>query len=93
MNSNDYASILANIARYVQLSEAEIAQLIATIQVKQVKKKQFIIQPGDVCRYRTYIVKGAFKVYHLDTAGKEHTVSIGVEDWFVTDFYLFFKHL
>ena len=33
------------------------------------------------------MVKGAFRVYHLDDDGKEHTVSIGVEDWFVSDFY------
>jgi len=83
----EYNSILSNIRRYVNLSEKEAEKLTSIIRTKRVKKRQFIIQPGFVCQYRSYIVKGAFRVYHLDEEGKEHTVSIGIEDWFVTDFY------
>lgn len=84
---NEYNSILNNIRRYVKLSEEETKKLIAIIRTTRVKKRQLIIQPGFVCQYRSYIVKGAFRVFHLDEEGKEHTVSIGIEDWFVTDFY------
>jgi len=82
-----YASILSNIGRYVTLSEEEIQKLSSIIKTVRIKKKQFIIQPGFVCHSRTYIVEGAFRVFYLDEDGKEHTVSIGVEDWFVTDFH------
>ena len=84
---NNYDSILKNIRRYVQLTKKEETQLTAIIRTTQVKKRQFIIQPGFTCQHRNYIVKGAFRVYHLDDDGKEHTVSIGVEDWFVSDIY------
>lgn len=84
---NQYNTILTNIRRYVELSEKEAEKLISIIRTTRVKKRQFIIQPGFVCQYRSYIVKGAFRVFHLDEDGKEHTVSIGIEDWFVTDFY------
>lgn len=83
----NYDSLLENIRRYVPFSEKEAEQLTSIIRTTNVKKRQFIIQPGFICQYRTYIVKGAFRVYHLDEQGKEHTVSIGIEDWFVTDFY------
>lgn len=83
----DYSSILDNIRRYVQLSKEEEAAFTSIIKTSRIKKKQFIIQPGLVCHSRTYIVEGAFRVFYLDDQGKEHTVSIGVEDWFVTDFY------
>ncbi len=81
-----YARILNNIKRYVSLTveEEEITSIITS---SRIKKKQYIIQPGFVCRNRTYIVEGAFRVFYLDEDGKEHTVSIGVEDWFVTDFF------
>jgi CRP-like cAMP-binding protein len=82
-----YNSLLANISRYVQLTEEETKKLVSIIRTVRVKKRQFIIQPDFVCQYRSYILQGAFKVYYLDTQGKEHTVSIGIEDWFVTDFY------
>ena len=84
---NKYTTILNNINRYVSLSAEEENRLKSIIKTSKVKKKQFIIQPGFVCQSRTYIVEGAFRVFYLDDSGKEHTVSIGVEDWFVTDFY------
>lgn len=83
----DYQPLLDNIARYVTLTEAEVNRLTAIIRTTHVKKRQFIIQPGYVAQHRNYIVKGAFRVYHLDDNGKEHTVSIGIEDWFVSDFF------
>ena len=82
-----YKTILSNIKRYVSLTSGEEDRLTSIIKTSKVKKKQFIIQPGFVCQSRTYIVEGAFRVFYLDDNGKEHTVSIGVEDWFVTDFY------
>ena len=83
----NFESILNNISRYVDLSTDEVNLLTSIIQTTAVKKRQFIIQPGFICQHRNYIVKGAFRVYHLDQDGKEHTVSIGIEDWFVSDFY------
>ncbi len=84
---NKYSTILNNIRRYVSLTSEEESKLTAIIKTSRVKKKQLIIQPGFVCQSRTYIVEGAFRVFYLDDDGKEHTVSIGIEDWFVTDFY------
>ena len=81
-----YQGILDHIAKYVKLSESEIAEFTSILKITRVKKRQFIIQPGFVSEYRNYIVEGAVRVFYLDDAGKEHTVSIGVEDWFFTDF-------
>ncbi|MCG8372683.1 MAG: Crp/Fnr family transcriptional regulator [Balneolales bacterium] len=33
------------------------------------------------------MVQGAFRSYFIDHEGKEHTVQIAVDDWFVSDFY------
>ncbi|WP_430905782.1 Crp/Fnr family transcriptional regulator [Maribacter sp. 2-571] len=82
-----YKSILENIARYVSLSLAEKEKLVAIIRTTKIKKRQFIDQPGYVCNYRNYVVQGAFRSYYIDGDGKEHTVQIAIEDWFVSDFY------
>ena len=87
MDQSSYQSILDNVGRYVTLTEEEAERFTSIIRTTRVKKRQFIVQPGFVCQHRNYIVQGAFRVYHLDHDGKEHTVSIGVEDWFVSDFY------
>ena len=81
-----YESILNNIARYVELSDQEKERFVSIIRTSRIKKRQFIIQPSYVCEYRSYIVKGAVRVFYLDDHGKEHTVSIGIEDYFFADF-------
>ena len=83
----DYQSILTNIRRYVDFPEDEVEQLTTIIRTTRVKKRQFIDQPGYVSSYRNYVVKGAFRSFFVDTEGKEHTVQIAIEDWFVSDFY------
>ena len=83
----EYTNILKNIKRYVSLTEEDERKLTSIIRITKVKKRQFIDQPGYVCKYRNYVIKGAFRSYFIDNEGKEHTVQIAIEDWFVSDFY------
>ena len=82
-----YKGILSNIGKYVTLTNEETEKLIAIIKTTKIKKRQFIDQPNSICQYRNYVVKGAFRSYFIDKEGKEHTVQIALEDWFVSDFY------
>ncbi|MEZ4772523.1 MAG: Crp/Fnr family transcriptional regulator [Bacteroidia bacterium] len=85
--NNKYPNLLANISRYVTLTEAEQERLISIIHIARIKKRQFIDQPGFTSGYRNYVAKGAFRSYFIDNDGKDHTVQIAMEDWFVSDFY------
>jgi CRP-like cAMP-binding protein len=82
----DYSSILSNIRRYVNFPQEEEIQLTSIIRTTRVKKRQFIDQPGFVSSYRHYVVKGAFRSYLVDKDGKEHTIKIAIDDWFINDF-------
>jgi CRP-like cAMP-binding protein len=82
-----YEGILENIGKHVTLTKEETEKFIGIIRTTKVKKRQFIDQPNYVCQYRNYVVKGAFRSYIIDDEGKEHTVQIALEDWFVSDFY------
>ena len=82
-----YKDLFANIKRYVTLNKEETERLRAIIRTTKIRKRQFIDQPNYVCQYRNYVVKGAFRSYFIDADGKEHTVQIAIEDWFVSDFY------
>lgn len=82
-----YQGLLENIRRYVNFPEQDEAQLLEIVELKQVSKKERIDEPGFVSKYRNYIVKGAFRSYYIDSDGKEHTVQIAIDDWFISDFY------
>lgn len=83
----DYSSLLNNIRRVVQLQPDEELQLTSIIRTTRIKRRQLLDQPGYRSGYRNYIAKGAFRSYYIDNDGKEHTVQIAVEDWFISDFY------
>jgi CRP-like cAMP-binding protein len=83
---NEFAPIIEYISRYVELTSDEINHLILFCKTKKVKKRQFIVQPGFICKHKSYVVKGAFRSYLVDNAGKEHTLAFAIEDWWISDY-------
>ena len=82
-----YTDLFNNIKRYVALLTSEEEKIAAIVEVVNIKKRQFIDQPGFVSQYRNYVFQGSFRSFFIDNEGKEHTVQIALEDWFVSDFY------
>ena len=52
---------------------------------RQIKRKQFILQEGDVCKHNTFVVEGCFKMYMVDPNGKEHNLQFAIEKWWIGD--------
>src|SRR4051812_4223263 len=61
-------------------------ELIKNIFVyKKIRKKQYLLQAGEVCKYAAFIVKGAMRQYSVDDKGIEHIVRLSIEDWWAVD--------
>jgi len=80
-------AIIANIERFVTLSAEERQYFLSILRPATVRKKQYIVQPEFVCRYKSYIAQGALRSYFVDTNGQEHTIALSIEDWWISDFY------
>jgi CRP-like cAMP-binding protein len=52
---------------------------------KRIKRRQFILQEGDICKHNTFVVEGCFRTYSVDDKGKEHNLQFAVENWWVGD--------
>jgi len=83
----DFDLLLKNIARYVQLDQAEIDFFTSLLQKKKLKKKEFLLKYGEICKTENFIVKGCLRVYTIDGNGFEHIVMFGIEDWWVSDLF------
>jgi CRP-like cAMP-binding protein len=84
-----YDLILQNIARYIQLTPEETDFFISVLQIKKLRKKQYLFQEGDVCRYETFVNKGCLRTYHIDEKGQEHVAQFAIEEWWISDMYSF----
>lgn len=85
-----FESILTNVARFIDLTPAEKDQFTSLIQIKKLRKHQYLVQEGDVCRFEAFINKGSMRSFSVDDKGYEHVVLFGIEDWWIGDLYSFF---
>ncbi len=69
----------------IPLGEELVEAYLDILQIKKVRKKQFVVQPGFVCREQIYVIEGAFRAFFIDSEGKEQTFQFGIEDWFIYD--------
>jgi CRP-like cAMP-binding protein len=82
-----FESILQNISKYIQLTDAEIEIFISYLDTKTVKRKQFILNEGEVCKYSTFVISGCLRGYTVDKNGIEHVLSFAPADWWIADIY------
>lgn len=59
---------------------------------KRFRKKQYLLEEGDVCKHMAFMIKGAMRQYYIDKKGSEHIVNLFVENWWVGDRESFAMH-
>jgi CRP-like cAMP-binding protein len=70
---------------HLPLNEEEKSVVEEVFKERRIKRRQFILQEGDVCRHNTFIVNGCFKMYMVDPNGKEHNLQFAIENWWIGD--------
>jgi CRP-like cAMP-binding protein len=74
----------------VKLSEDERHCISTRLRPKKLRKRQYFLQEGDVCKHMGFIVKGATRMFAVDGRGHEHILHFGLEDWWVGDYESFY---
>jgi CRP-like cAMP-binding protein len=78
-------SLKQNIANHIALSENETEAFCNLFQPKSLKKKDFLLRAGEVCRFEGFVVKGLFRVYHVSQNGFDQILYFAIENWWITD--------
>jgi CRP/FNR family transcriptional regulator, anaerobic regulatory protein len=78
-------NIIKHFDKYLPLNETEKEALICRLTKRKIKRKQFILQEGDTCKYFNYVIEGCFKMYGVDKSGTEHNLVFTSEDDWITD--------
>lgn len=75
----------------IPLTHAEEEFVKTLLTQKKLRKKQYLLQEGDVCKSICVIEKGALRAFVLDESGNEHTTAFALEGWTMGDLYSFIK--
>ena len=73
------------------LNEEEKSIVEEAFKERRVKRRQFILQEGDICKHHTFVVEGCFRMYMVDEKGKEHNLQFAIENWWIADIGSFYS--
>ena len=80
-----YEAIDRFIAKYITLTEEELAFFHTLLKHRKLKKKSFLLQEGEICDFEAFVLKGCIRSYYIDKDGVETILLFAVEDWWVSD--------
>ncbi|MDQ0065609.1 Crp/Fnr family transcriptional regulator [Chryseobacterium lathyri] len=85
-------TLIKNILQHVRLSPEEIIIFKNFWTEKTLKKGEFLLRNGEICRYDSYIVSGVLKAFCINSEnGNEEILFLAIDHWWATDISSFSK--
>lgn len=73
------------ISNKAKLTNQELDKIQSLSIEKKFRKKQYLLQTGDICKHHTFIVKGCMRLYRISNKGVEHIIRFAIEEWWMGD--------
>jgi CRP-like cAMP-binding protein len=67
------------------ISDADFSVVSGVFTPRKLRRRQYFLQAGEVCKYFAFVLKGALRQYSVDEKGQEHIMNFAVENWWVGD--------
>jgi len=71
----------------ISLTAEEVAMIEKICRLKKLRRRQYLLQEGDIWRYNAFVSKGLLRTYRVDDKGIEHIFQFGPENWWAGDRY------
>lgn len=68
------------------LNADEKELLESAFKAKHLRKRQYLLQEGDICRYMSFIIKGSGRMYSVNDKGQDHIIRFAIENWWLGDY-------
>ena len=69
----------------VALTTAEWETVKSFFIPKKLRKRQYLLNAGDVCQYFCFVEKGLLRSFNVDKHANEHVVQFALEGWWISD--------
>ena len=81
--------MFAEFEKYIRaqapVTDKDIKLLRETAIEKKLRRKDFLLQEGEICRYKTFVSKGFLRTYRTTENGSEHIMQFSPENNWTTD--------
>jgi CRP-like cAMP-binding protein len=84
-----YEIFFQTLRNKVPFTDQELDIIKTYLKPKKLRKKQYLLQEGDVCKFIAFVEKGALRSYTVDEKGVEHIIQFALEEWNISDIFSF----
>lgn len=82
--------LLSYFDRLISLNKEEKELVIEKFRSRLYRKKQYVLQEGDVCTQMNFVVRGCLRMYKIDDKGGTHILQFAAENNWITDLGSFY---
>ncbi len=69
----------------ITLTGPELDRISSVSVIRKLRRKQYLLQEGDVWKHYAFVCKGCLRIYRLDDKGVEHIMKFCIENWWAGD--------
>lgn len=82
-------SMVAHFFKYLKdkfpINDDELEMFRQVCSVKKLRRRQYLLQEGDVWNKNAFVSKGVLRTYRVDEKGVEHIIQFSIENWWAGD--------
>ncbi len=80
-----FEELFKSIQEKVALSKEEQEEIRHFFIPKKLRKKQYVLNAGDVSKHIVFVEKGLLRAFSVDDTGREHVMQFAPEGWWISD--------
>lgn len=88
-----FSLLRTHIEKRIDLTDEEFEIISKFFIPKKIRKNQFLLNEGEICRHIGFVNFGCLREYTIDNKGTEHIIQFAIEDWWVSDLNSFLSGL
>jgi CRP/FNR family transcriptional regulator len=69
----------------INLSTEDLDLIHTLSSIKKLRRNQYLLQEGDVCKFVAFVTTGCLRTYRVDEKGMVHIVYFATENWWAGD--------
>ncbi|MES2794573.1 MAG: Crp/Fnr family transcriptional regulator [Bacteroidota bacterium] len=90
MNADDIIKsqiepLLNYFQKVIRLNNDEKQLVTELFKPRLYRKRQYVLQEGDICNQFNFIVRGCLRMYKIDDKGNTHILQFAVENWWLSN--------
>lgn len=79
------APLLDYFQKMIPLNNEEKQLVTDLFKPRLYRKRQYVLQEGDVCNQFNFIVRGCLRMYKVDAKGNTHILQFAAENWWLSN--------